>query len=258
MHEILALASCLAGPLLGAYILHMLRTQVSQLGDELVSNLNLTLFVLCAEIRPLRHLMKMAQARTLYLQRVVREDPYAAEKIDSTLIQGLSGRLNELESTISRNKNPIGTEVAISGTTDIAKKVQTTMQPQIDALNRAVRRYEKRATAQMIQTEARLQDLDKRLKDTLSLAAAAATYSQTPSTFDILLGWLSSLFLLPLRAAWAACVYPFYLANSALLGVLSQLGLMHSGGKPSRLPAKGVAYTRVSRDVPVLRVVKNQ
>ncbi len=254
----LALASCLAGPLLGAYILHILRTHVSQLGDELVSNLNLTLFVLCAEIRPLRHLMKMAQARTLYLQKVVREDPYAEEKIDSTLILGLSGRLNELESTIARNNNTPGTDVAISGATEIAKKVQTTMQPQIDALNRAVRRYEKRATAQMIQTEARLQDLDKRLKDTLSLAAAAATYAQTPSTFDILLEWLSSLFLLPLRAAWAACVYPFFLANSALLRVLSQLGLVQTGGKRSKSPVKSVPYTRMSRDTPVLRVVKKQ
>lgn len=55
LHELAALATCVLGPLLGSYILHLIRSSLSSLhGGQLVSNLHLTLFVLGAELRPIR------------------------------------------------------------------------------------------------------------------------------------------------------------------------------------------------------------
>ena len=70
IHELFALGLCFVGPLIGAYILHIIRNQISV--HDLMSNLHLTLFILGAELRPVRHLIKLLQVRTLHLQRLVR------------------------------------------------------------------------------------------------------------------------------------------------------------------------------------------
>ncbi|KLU87479.1 hypothetical protein MAPG_06479 [Magnaporthiopsis poae ATCC 64411] len=76
-HEITALLMCFLSPVVGASILHGIRTQLSRPSEGLVSNYNLTVFLLAAEIRPVRHLMCLVQARTIHLQRVVLANPYA-------------------------------------------------------------------------------------------------------------------------------------------------------------------------------------
>ncbi|KAK2935623.1 hypothetical protein FoTM2_003566 [Fusarium oxysporum f. sp. vasinfectum] len=50
-YEIIALASCFILPLLGAYLLHAIRSQLSRPSEGLVSNYNLTIFLLVAELR---------------------------------------------------------------------------------------------------------------------------------------------------------------------------------------------------------------
>ncbi|KAK2679852.1 hypothetical protein RAB80_005033 [Fusarium oxysporum f. sp. vasinfectum] len=52
-YEIIALASCFILPLLGAYLLHAIRSQLSRPSEGLVSNYNLTIFLLVAELRVL-------------------------------------------------------------------------------------------------------------------------------------------------------------------------------------------------------------
>lgn len=108
---------------------------------------------------------------------------------------------------------------------DHIRKVQTTLQTQIDALNRAVRRYEKRATAQTMQTEARLQDLETRLRDALSLAAVAANYSQKPGVLSIGFNVLGRLLFLPIKAVRNAGMYPLLLINKVTTDVMVRTGL---------------------------------
>ncbi len=89
----------------------------------------------------------------------------------------------------------------------MVRDVRNAIQPELDALNRAVRRYEKKATVLALQTESRLAALDTRLNDAISLAAAAAKSSASHWSF---VGWLVD------RAIWAA-ILPF----QALLSVIA-------------------------------------
>lgn len=79
-HEVLALLSCFVTPIIGAYLLHALRSQLTRPSEGLVSNFNLAVFILAAEVRPLRHFLQLVQARTLHLQRIVHANPYREEE----------------------------------------------------------------------------------------------------------------------------------------------------------------------------------
>lgn len=232
MHEVTALALCFLGPLLGSYILHIIRSQLSTMGDQLISNLNLTLFVLGSEIRPLRHGMKMAQARTLYLQRIVKEDPYIStkDKDQDAILGEVRDRLDELETSCAEkfSEESFGNTSKQPDNSEAVKRLQSSTQSQIDALNRAVRRYEKRETTHTMQTESRLQELELRLKETISLAAAAANMSQKPGLMMVALDWTTSLIAIPLKVAYTTCVLPFEVINGFLVTVALRLGVVQA------------------------------
>lgn len=256
IHEVLALALCFLGPVLGAYVLHVIRARLSHSVDELVSNLHLSLFVLGAELRPLRHLLKMVQKRTLHLQKVVREDPHATEKVDDATLKEVEGRLNNMEIEIRAIKaanQPTVPSSAFTNSIESLKKSQGTLQSQIDALNRAVRRYEKRVTAQSIQTDARLNGLEERLQDALSLAAAAASHSQKPGIVLALLQWISQSLRLFLEAARAAALYPVSLATELLLWMLAILLRLVRPVKRKSPHQKLATPRRASKDRPIPR-----
>lgn len=246
LHEVAALALCFLGPLLGSYILHVIRSQLSTLGDQLVSNLHLTLFVLGAEIRPMRHAMKMAQARTLYLQRTVREDPYISTKDQDqdTLLHDLRGRLDDMESSFAQRLTEAEAESIPpskqADNTEALKRLQSSTQTQIDALTRAVRRYEKRESTYTMQTEARLRELDTRLKEAVSLAAAAASYSQKPGVFLFVLDRVRAVFAVPVKMAYTTIMLPFQFANSFIVSMALRSGLVQARPrtKPSKTPLR--------------------
>ena len=219
-HEITALASCLVLPLVGAWMLHAIRSQLSRPSEGLVSNYNLTIFLLASELRPLSHLIKMVQARTLHLQRLVNSNPYERERVDKDRVTDLSKRLDELETHVA-DKSLVnassGTTVTPPNTNQISTEVRKNLQPDLDALNRAVRRYEKRATILTIQTESRLQDLESRMADAIALAAAAErsnSSKRTPAL--ILLDWASAAVVIPVQTAWTIVTFPAQLASTAL------------------------------------------
>ena len=141
----------------------------------------------------------------------------------SATAKDLDDRLTELEKHIA-DANTHGTNgTAIKSTTpDIVTQVRRTLQPDIDALNRAVRRYEKRATLLSLQTESRLQDLEKRLGDALTLAAAAERSSQSPrqrrgSGVGLVLDLVDDLVAvatLPIQICWTVVTLPWRLVAS--------------------------------------------
>jgi hypothetical protein len=216
-HELLALLSCFLFPLIGAYLLHSIRGYLSRPSEGLVSNYNLTIFLLASELRPVSHLFKLIQARTLHLQRVVHTNSYDNVNGESVSdVKDLIRRLDDLESRV------LATELnSTSGTSEpsvnnkqaalITTEVRRTLQPELDALNRAVRRYEKRATIQTMQTESRLLDLEARLADAISLAAAAAQSGQQYryGVWSVLIEWVASGIVLPLQAFGALASLPF-------------------------------------------------
>ncbi|PGH18280.1 hypothetical protein AJ79_00619 [Helicocarpus griseus UAMH5409] len=251
-HELVALASCFVFPLIGAWLLHAIRSQLSRPSEGLVSNYNLTIFLLAAEIRPFSHLLKMVQARTLYLQRVVASSKLERrEKIDAAKIRDLSTRLEELEAHIadSASKNqdqqqqlprsplddhpsPTTAPVADTKPSDsntLLTTLREQIQPDLEALNRAMRRYEKRTALSAYETETRLQSLEKRVSDAISLSAATqrSTSAQRRSPLFILLNWLCAAVVLPMQALWALGSLP---PRAAGWGMKRAIGLVMGGG----------------------------
>ena len=208
-HELLALSSCFIAPLLAAYLLHTLRDQLSRPSEGLVSNYNLTIFLLASELRPMAHLVKLVQARTLHLQRIVDSNPYAATDASSIDPKTLLHRLEELEAR-NRTESP-GSAIADANlSSKLTGDVRRAIQPDLDALTRAVRRYEKRATLQAFQTETKLLDLEARLGDAVSLAAAAASKSEN-AWFS---GWMTAAVALPLQIVGVIAGAPFKILSS--------------------------------------------
>lgn len=226
LHEIFALLSCFLFPMLGAYLLHALRTQLTRPSEGLVSNYNLTIFLLASELRPMAHLVKLIQARTLHLQRVVNSNPYTAVNGQGVRdLQELSRRLEELEARQSVAPSPhANPEASLNGKQSalLTTEIRRSLQPELDALNRAVRRYEKRATIQAFQTESRLHELEARLNDAISLAANAARHSGRGFT-EIVIEWAATIVVLPVQAFGALVRLPFTTAMTVLNYVRSKV-----------------------------------
>lgn len=210
VHEMLALVFCFIFPLLAAWLLHAIRSQLSRPSEGLVSDYNLTIFILVAEIRPLSHLIKMVQRRTLFLQRRVNADVLKeSNSIDSQQLLDVTNRLEEMEAHIADRIAGSGAQgneksddaLAIKASALATSEVKKTVQPELDALNRAMRRYEKRTAISSVQIEARLQDLETRLNDVVSLAAAAQRNAdRRPNNYLVILtNWICGAIVIPVQ-----------------------------------------------------------
>ncbi|KAF2181808.1 hypothetical protein K469DRAFT_588626 [Zopfia rhizophila CBS 207.26] len=212
--EKLALIACFIGPILGAYLLHTIRSQLTRPSEGLVSNYNLTIFVMAAELRPVSHIIRMKRSGVAHLQRSVRHDPNdVLTKVEALEI---SKRIADVEARLAE---PIGNSDI--ETMKVSATVRQGLQPQLDALNRAVRRYEKRQAAQSIQIEARFNDLEMRLKDALSLAAAAARTGQQPGVISMVVIWITSMVTYSIQMIWDVFMYPFRVVTSIMTSAKS-------------------------------------
>lgn len=147
------------------------------------------------------HLIKLQQRQILHLQRVIGDDN--SNCIERVGTQELAQRLTAIEAQLS--------EPVTSGdmeTSNLRATIHQSLQPQLDALNRAVRRYEKRQVAQTLQIEARFADLETRLKDALALAAAAARTGQRPSIISMAVTRAVHVATKAFNMAWAVLTYP--------------------------------------------------
>lgn len=228
IHEVLALVSCFFSPVLGAYLLHAIRTQLTQRSEGLMTDFNITVFLLAAELRPMSHALKLIQARTLHLQRIVQSVPVA----QSTVVQleEMRARMAQLELRAEATEEATAATLASAtqqahqqtGTSGgggkqeaaLVREVRNAIQPELDALNRAVRRYEKKATVLALQTESRLGSVDMRLSDAISLAAAAAKQSNRPQWGVAALTawvteWLVTIVTIPYHVAMYVIMWPF-------------------------------------------------
>lgn len=219
-HELLALFACFVSPPLAAYVLHRIRQYLDRPSGTPVANAPLTLFVLGAEILPIRRIAEMTLARTLHLQKIVLsydslEDAKRRERREALnnrldemaqRIKVLEGRIVASSSTPADTKQP---DVSLA-----SEQLRLNHQNQLDALNRAVRRYEKRALTQSIMVEARLKNLEARINDALTLSAAASRRSQKPSVISFVLDTTASLFMLPLIAVRSLFSWPIEICSN--------------------------------------------
>ncbi|KAI9040609.1 uncharacterized protein KD926_007825 [Aspergillus affinis] len=252
IYELAALVSCFLFPIVGTWLLHTIRSKLSRPSEGLVSNYNLTIFLLAAEIRPFSHLLKMVQARTLHLQRIVS---LASEedKLDISKIIDLTKRLEDLEAHVSEtaaerlasessSQSQDNTSSVISqATTEVRKGFQ----PEIDALTRAVRRYEKRTANTNFQTESRLQALENQINQAISLITAVhrTDRQRRNGLIPMLFDWIYAAALFPIQIFVSLTSLPWQGARWCLQTCKGLLNLRH----PERTMKGKTPYDRISR-----------
>lgn len=219
-HEFLALFLCFLGPLLGAWLLHAIRSQLSRPSEGLVSNYNLCIFILAAEMRPTSHVLTLIQSRTLYLQRVVATNPHVPLAPETTNLKELQTRLDEVEAHLAKNVTETSAKKEPNAA-QLATEVRKGVQPELDALNRAMRRYEKRSIALEMATKAELQDHEQRIKDALALSAAVARGRK--GSFAAVLDFVSAIFVVPVQAAMTIGSTLLAAPKAAIDGILNFL-----------------------------------
>ncbi|KAJ5664966.1 uncharacterized protein N7477_007414 [Penicillium maclennaniae] len=231
IHELAALAACFVFPLIGAWLLHGIRGT--------------------SEVRPVAHLLKLVQARTLHLQRVVAS---ADNEVESEKVQDLTTRLEELEAHVAKaaaarleSSSKVHSQEtdAPSLITQAVVETRRAVQPDIEALNRAVRRYEKRTALTNHQADMRFQELEMQVHDAIALAAAAqrSSISRRQSYAFILIDWACACIVVPVQLFLSILNLPGRAASCCLLIVKQMIG----GHRPSPLrsrPSKGKTISR--------------
>lgn len=159
----------------------------------------------------------MIQARTLYLQRTIGADAYDKSQGDTNSMTDMAQRISELEAYVAQP----APSAKVADSDQMKRDVRNSLQPNLDALNRAVRRYEKKFVALTMQTESRLQELEARMADAITLAAAAERSSNQQrsrrgSSALVLYEWVSAGLLLPVRTTWAAISLPAVLVHAIM------------------------------------------
>ncbi|CZT21925.1 uncharacterized protein RCC_07792 [Ramularia collo-cygni] len=201
--EIWALVATFVFPVLAAYLLHVIRAQLSRPSTAVVSDYNLLIFLLAAEIRPCRQIIRLVSNRTLHLQRTVtsNDNDFLSAKSDQSEIDSLKSRLAALEAR-STEQNPAAAQK--TELTDLSTEMRKRYEPRLEGLERAVRRYEKRSTTLAMMMDQRLLSLETRVQDALSLAAVAARDSQHHGVLPAVVGTVT----MPMRMAWNLCMWP--------------------------------------------------
>lgn len=245
VHELAALVSCFVFPMIGTWLLHTIRSKLSRPSEGLVSNYNLTIFLLAAEIRPFAHLLKMVQARTLHLQRLValstEEDD---DKVDISKIIDITKRLEELEAHVSEaaaerlasESSPRPQDSTESVVSQATGELRKGFQPEIDALTRAVRRYEKRTATTNFETESRLQSLENQINQAISLAAAAhhTDRQRRIGLIPMLFDWMYAAAFIPFQLFASLTALPWQGVRWCLRTCQALLR-----SRPSERPVKG-------------------
>ncbi|CAG8055434.1 unnamed protein product [Penicillium olsonii] len=245
-HELAALTACFVFPVIGTWLLHAIRGSLSRPSEGLVSNYNLTIFLLASEVRPIAHLLRLIQKRTLYLQRIVTSSPPS----DPSTLADLTKRLEELEAhvaeTATREKKVAGPETDSSLVSQAVAEIRKSIQPDIEALNRAVRRYEKRSSLFALQTDQRFVRLEAQAGDAIALAAAAQRSQAARSGYAlVLLEWVCAFVVVPVQIGVSAVGLPGRLVAGSLDAVKGMLGF--KGKSKARPKGKTVAGSSSAR-----------
>lgn len=243
--ELLALGATFLFPILASYLLHVIRAQLSGASGGLVSDYNISIFLLAAEIRPIRQVVRLMSARTLYLQRTINssDDTFITSYGKGT-IDEFNQRIMDIEARMSETINgpPTMNVAQKSDVSDVYADIKKRYEPRLDALDRAVRLYEKRFRTFGQVNDQRLQSLEARIQETLTLAASAAKHSQGRGGFGRFLDTLFAIISLPITLVWIGIVYPFV----ALENLYNKVKRILLGPMPPRSPKKSSRGRRES------------
>ena len=158
--ETIALTATFLAPVIGGYILHYVRSLLSRPEAGLISSFNISLYVLAAEIRPLSAIIGIIRSHT---SNIIRKLP---KRTNHATMQTLSTRMDAMEKIIREDllASKADTEASVADDTEfVTAEVRREIQPDLEALNRAVRRYEKKEAVHRATIEERMAVLEQRL-----------------------------------------------------------------------------------------------
>ena len=177
--ELVALVTCIIGPLLGAWLLHAVRAYLSRPSEGLVSNFSLLIFVLAAELRILIHLCRLMLTHTVHLQRVLAESSpvpsgsYKISKLNSR-VEKLEQSLADAAAIAKESSRPLVATSLMqenqklreqtSSDADLARVIAVAVTPQLRRLQLETQRVMDRTHALAILVEARLEDVRVRVE----------------------------------------------------------------------------------------------
>ncbi|TLD23132.1 hypothetical protein PspLS_07361 [Pyricularia sp. CBS 133598] len=219
LHENFALVSCFAFPVLGAILLHVIRSHLSRPSEGLVSDYNLAIFILAAEIRPVRHLLHLFESRTWHMQRIVASNPFLEREPQSIALQldHLSERIDQLETRAAADDTDAVSEATSQRREAILRDAKIQIQPEVKALYRTVRQFEKKYIVLAVQVDNRLHLLDRRIEDAITVAAhAAKSCRPRPSLLRTTSEQTLGLLFLPVQITKSLLSLPFRLLGTAV------------------------------------------
>jgi hypothetical protein len=232
-HELAALATCFIFPLVSAWLLDVMRANLSRPSDGLVANTNLWIFLMLAELKPVSHILKLVQARTLHLQRVVAAESLPLHERPSRILE-LAKRLDMIEAQLAVSEQPTSPKDKGKQSQDtqnqgldfskpqIVAEVLNRIQPDMDSLNRALQQQENRRKKLSTSTDQRLRDLETRLaamhSDVRRLRSRPADVG-APSSLPRPVHWIPSIITLPVQLLWSVIRFPMRTAAWCLRGL---------------------------------------
>lgn len=191
-----AFGGLILGPLLGAGLLHYVRNTMARPANGLITNFNITVFVLAAELRPLKIAYKYLDSRSEELQEeLVDVIPGRYEDLLKK-VRSLEDRLGEVQSSSERNARTSSHEVA----NGFAQSKHDATG--VEDLKHALRRFERHESQLQQHYEQRLYALERKLTD---LGHSSPTAKTGRSGIYHL---IQSCFLLPIEVGLATVTLP--------------------------------------------------
>jgi hypothetical protein len=248
--EVTALTVSFAAPAAATWLLSTVREHLSRPSEGLISNFNLTIFLLAAEIMPLSHCIKLVLAHTLHLQRIVNSNPYRTVRITPSKYRDMVQRLEALEARVLSPTNPPPEDNTTTTTTqqgqgqtqaqvqtktecacsnpqhrqqlhdDVTRTVRSALAPQIDSLTRAMRAYERKMAAFREDNEEQIVDIRRQVDDAITLSAVVARSRAQGGWWGLMgtvLGGVVRMGLLP----FTGTVYLLAIVVAAVQGLVS-------------------------------------
>lgn len=192
--ELQAFIGLIIGPLLGSVLLNYVRSSMARPANGLITNFNITVFVLAAELRPLKIAFTFLTDRSSSLQNELVD--VAPERYDE-----LSQKLEMVERELSNLKG--GSSPHSPMKEQMNGHASST--PDLEQIKNALRRFERHEAQLKQHYEDKLYTLERRLADLANRpqivtgAGSGMVHSmESILLFPVRLGW--SLITLPIRS----------------------------------------------------------
>lgn len=156
--EVIALAACIASPVVGAWLLSWLQANLHD-GSRYLNQFNIRLFMMAAGIRPWIHMFKLIRRRLLLLQEDVH---YPSAKVES-----LSRRIKRIEADLSSLRKSTASHSDV-------RVLRDGIDVPLSTMSRHLRRYEKREELHRSNSQDKFALVESRLEDLLRECAINA------------------------------------------------------------------------------------